>query len=121
MLHHESLVYASLFYEMHDDVVDKDIFLNEAVNWEYFPVVKDNKIVAFFVVKENKIHCACLKEYRKKWFPMKMFKQIIKSILKKYGKVVTTTYGETEEFVTRLGFRKVKVIGNQIIYEKDEV
>lgn len=112
---------AALFYEMHETSVDRDKFINEAVNWEYFPVLKDGQVVAFFVVKENKIHCACLKEYRKKWFPMKMFKQIIKDILSKYNKVVTTTYGETEEFVTRLGFKKVMVLGNQIIYEKDEV
>jgi hypothetical protein len=113
--------YAELFYQMHDDKVDKDKFINEAINWEYFPVIKDSKIVAFFVVKENRIHCACLKEYRKKWFPIKMYKTIVKAILDKYGKVVTTTYPETQDFVERLGFKKVHQIGNQLIFEKYEV
>lgn len=112
--------YAELFYDMHDEVIDKELFIKEAKVWEYFPVIKDNKIVAFFVVKDNRIHCASLKEYRKKWFPMKLYLSIIKNILTKYDKVVTTTHIDTKEFVERLGFIQVNKINNTFIFERYE-
>lgn len=109
-----------LFYEMHDEKPDKRLFLEEAKNWEYFPVVRDNKVVGLFAVKGNRIHCASLKAYRKRWFPMKLYLKIVKDIIKKHGKAVTTTYQETKEFVERLGFKQVGVNGNQFIYERYE-
>lgn len=112
--------YPSLFYEMHDEKIDKEKFIEEAKSWEYFPVVKDKKIIAFFVVKGNRIHCACFKEYRNKWFPMKLYLKIVRNIIRNYGKAVTTTYQDTKEFVERLGFKQVGINGNQFIYERCE-
>jgi len=93
----------------------------EAKLWTFHPIYRDNKIIAFFVTKDNKIHCACLPEYKAKWFRMKMFKQLVTNILSKYSCVETTTFLDTYDFVTRLGFKEVSRMNNTINYIKTEI
>lgn len=106
---------------MYNEEVDKEQFTKSAMEWEFHPVVKNETIIAFFVTKENKIHCACLKEYKNKWFPKKLFNSIIKDLLNKYGSVRTSTTETTRDFVERLGFKEIGKNGMIINYIKTEV
>lgn len=114
--------YASLLYRIYGSPKEiKKQFLEEALTWEYYPIYRNNDTVALFVVKGNKIHCGCLPEYKGKWFPMKMYQRLCKNIILKYGKVETSTFPETKEFVERLGFKEVSRTKDVINFIKTEV
>lgn len=116
------IFYAELLYRIYGSPKEiKKHFLEEALNWDFYPVYKDNDTVALFAVKGNRIHCGCLPEYKGKWFPMKMYKRLCKNIILKYGKVETSTFPETKEFVERLGFKEVSRKNNIINFIKTEV
>ena len=132
MLYYEILVvyeelmskieYVNLLYRIYGSPKEgKKKFLEEATNWEYYPVYKEDRVVALFMTKGNRIHCGCLPDYKGRWFPMKMYKRICKNIILKYGKVETATYEETKEFVERLGFKEVSRNKDVINYIKTEV
>ena len=132
MLYYEILVayedlmskieYVNLLYRIYGSPKEgKKKFLEEATNWEYYPVYRDDKVIALIMTKGNRIHCGCLPEYKGRWFPMKMYKRICKNIILKYGKVETATYEETKEFVERLGFKEVSRNKDVINYIKTEV
>lgn len=122
MLHYEGLMdYSELLYKIYGSPEEiKETFFKEASNWEYHPVYKDGQVIALFMTYEDQIHCGCLPEYKKKWFPMKKFKKIIKDILKIYGKATTSTFENTRNFVERLGFKEVEKINDVIYYIKTE-
>ena len=114
--------YSELLYKMYGSPKGlKESFIKQALDWEYHPVYKDNEVIALFMTSENKIHCGCLPEYKGRWFPMKKYKTIIKTLLDKYGKVLTSTFEDTRDFVERLGFKEVNKINNIIYYIKTEV
>lgn len=113
--------YIPLFYSMHDTDVSLEEFTKRIEGWKFHPVVKKETIVAFFITKNNRIHCACLKEYKHRWFPKKMFNSICKELLEIYGSVVTCTSEDTREFVERLGFKETGRNGMTINYIKTEV
>jgi hypothetical protein len=113
--------YVSLFHAMHDTDVSLEEFTKRIEGWEFHPVVKNKTIVAFFITKNNRIHCACLEEYKHKWFPKKMFNSLIKTMLDEYGSVVTCTSEDTRDFVERLGFKETGRNGMTINYIKTEV
>ena len=114
--------YVNLLYRIYGSPKEgKKKFLEEATNWEYYPVYRDDKVIALIMTKGNRIHCGCLPEYKCKWFPLKMYKRIMKNLLLKYGKVETATYEETKEFVERLGFKEVSRNKDVINYIKTEV
>lgn len=115
--------YVNLLYRIYGSPKEiKKQFLEEALTLDYYPIYRDNNTVALIVVKGNRIHCGCLPEYKGKWFPMKMYKRIIKNIILKYGKVETSTFPETEEFVKRLGFKEVSRNKHNVInFIKTEV
>ena len=114
--------YANLLYRIYGSPKEsKRKFLEEALTWDYYPVYRNNETIALFVVKGNHIHCGCLPEYKGKWFPMKMYKRLIKNIVLKYGKAETSTFPETKEFVERLGFKEVSRNENIINFIKTEV
>ena len=126
MLHYEELMnkieYVNLLYRIYGSPKEnKKKFLEEAATWEYYPIYRDNKVVALIMTKGNRIHCGCLPEYKCKWFPLKMYKRIMKNLLLKYGRVETSTYTESEEFVKRLGFKEVGRTKDVINYIKTEV
>ena len=132
MLYYEILVvyeelmskieYVNLLYRIYGSPKEgKKKFLEEATNWEYYPVYKEDRVVALFMTKGNRIHCGCLPDYKGRWFPMKMYKRICKNIILKYGKAETATYEETKEFVERLGFKEVSRNKDVINYIKTEV
>jgi hypothetical protein len=52
---------------------------------------------------------------------MKMYKRLVKNIVLKYGRVETSTFPETKEFVERLGFKEVSRNENIINFIKTEV
>lgn len=114
--------YVNLLYRIYNSPKEnKKKFIEEAMTWEYFPVYKDDKVIALFMVKGNRIHCGCLPEYKGKWFPMKMYKRLTKNIILKYGKAATSTFEDTKEFVERLGFKEVSRKGDIINFIKTEV
>ena len=126
MLYYEELMskieYVNLLYRIYGSPKEnKKKFIEEATTWEYYPVYKEDKVVAIFMTKGNRLHCGCLPEYKGKWFPLKMYKRIMKNLLLKYGKVATATYPETEAFVKRLGFKEISRNNNIINYIKTEV
>jgi len=126
MLYYEELMskieYVNLLYRIYGSPKEnKKKFLEEAATWEYYPIYRDNKVVALIMTKGNRIHCGCLPEYKCKWFPLKMYKRIMKNLLLKYGRVETSTYTESEEFVKRLGFKEVGRTKDVINYIKTEV
>jgi len=126
MLYYEELMskieYVNLLYRIYGSPKEnKKKFLEEAATWEYYPIYRDNKVVALIMTKGNRIHCGCLPEYKCKWFPLKMYKRIMKNLLLKYGRVETSTYAESEEFVKRLGFKEVGRTKDVINYIKTEV
>jgi hypothetical protein len=126
MLHYESLMgkidYVNLLYRIYGSPKKhKKKFIEEATTWEYYPIYRDDKVIALILTKGNRIHCGCLPEYKGKWFPLKMYKRIMKNLLLKYGKVATATYPETEAFVKRLGFKEISRNNNVINFIKTEV
>jgi len=126
MLYYESLMskieYVNLLYRIYGSPKEhKKKFIEEATTWEYYPIYRDEKVIALILTKGNRIHCGCLPEYKGKWFPLKMYKRTMKNLLLKYGKVATATYPETEAFVKRLGFKEVSRNNNVINFIKTEV
>jgi len=126
MLYYEELMnkieYVNLLYRIYGSPKEnKKKFLEEAATWEYYPVYKEDKVVAIFMTKGNRIHCGCLPEASGKWFPMKMYKRLCKNIILKYGKAETSTYIDTKEFVERLGFKEVGRTKDVINFIKTEV
>lgn len=113
--------YIDLFYTMYNEEVDKEEFTKHAMDWTFHPITKNKEIVAFIVTKENRIHCACLKEYKGKWFPRKYVNNLFKEIINKYGSVLTSTTETTRDFVERLGFKETGKNGMIINYIKTEV
>ena len=114
--------YVNLLYRIYGSPKEyKKEFIEEALTWEYYPVYKNDLVVALFMTKGNNIHCGCLPEYKGKWFPMKMYKRLCKNIILKYGKAETSTFPETKEFVERLGFKEVSRNENVINFIKTEV
>lgn len=126
MLYYEELMskieYVNLLYRIYGSPKEnKKKFLEEATTWEYYPIYRDDKVVALILTKGNRIHCGCLPEYKGRWFPLKMYKRIMKNLLLKYGRVETATYHETEAFVKRLGFKEVGRTKDVINFIKTEV
>lgn len=114
--------YVNLLYRIYGSPKEnKKKFLEEAATWEYYPIYRDNKVVALILTKGNRIHCGCLPEYKGRWFPLKMYKRIMKNLLLKYGRVETATYHQTEAFVKRLGFKEVGRTKDVINFIKTEV
>ena len=99
--------YIELFYQMYDEKVNKDQFIKSALEWDFHPVVKGNKVVALIVTKDNRIHCGCLPTYKGKWFPRKYVNNLFKDMIDKYGSVITSTTEKTRDFVERLGFKEI--------------
>lgn len=126
MLYYEELMskieYVNLLYRIYGSPKEnKKKFLEEAATWEYYPIYRKDKVVALILTKGNRIHCGCLPEYKGRWFPLKMYKRIMKNLLLKYGRVETATYHETEAFVKRLGFKEVGRTKDVINFIKTEV
>lgn len=126
MLYYEELMskieYVNLLYRIYGSPKDnKKKFLEEALTWEYYPIYRNNDTIALILTKGNRIHCGCLPEYKGKWFPLKMYKRIMKNLILKYGKVETSTFHESEEFVKRLGFKEVGRTKDVINFIKTEV
>lgn len=126
MLYYEELMskieYVNLLYRIYGSPKEnKKKFLEEAATWEYYPIYRDDKVVALILTKGNRIHCGCLPEYKGRWFPLKMYKRIMKNLILKYGKVETVTDHETEDFVKRLGFKEVGRTEDVINFIKTEV
>ena len=114
--------YANILYKIYGSPKElKKEFIKEALDWEYFPVYKNDHIAALFMTKGSDIHCGCFPEYKGRWFPMKRFQRIIKDILLKYGKVTTSTFEESRKFVERLGFKEVSKNNEIIHFIKTEV
>jgi hypothetical protein len=114
--------YANLLYRIYGSPKEnKKKFLEEALTWEYYPIYRNNDTVALILTKGNRIHCGCLPEYKGKWFPLKMYQRIMKNLILKYGRVETSTYPESEEFVKRLGFKEVSRTKDVINFIKTEV
>jgi len=114
--------YANILYKIYGSPKElKKEFIKEALDWEYFPVYKNDHIAALFMTKGNTIHCGCFPEYKGRWFPMKKFQRIIKDLLLKYGKVTTSTFEESREFVERLGFKEISKNNEIIHFIKTEV
>lgn len=114
--------YVNLLYRIYGSPKEnKKKFLEEAATWEYYPIYRNDQVVALILTKGNRIHCGCLPEYKGKWFPLKMYKRIMKNLLLKYGRVETATYHETEAFVKRLGFKEVGRTKDVINFIKTEV
>ena len=114
--------YVNLLYRIYGSPKEnKKKFIEEAATWEYYPVYKEDKVVAIFMTKGNRIPCGCLPEASGKWFPMKMYKRLCKNIILKYGKAETSTYIDTKEFVERLGFKEVGRTKDVINFIKTEV
>ena len=114
--------YVNLLYRIYGSPKDnKKKFLEEALTWEYYPIYRNNDTIALILTKGNRIHCGCLPEYKGKWFPLKMYKRIMKNLILKYGKVETSTFHKSEEFVKRLGFKEVGRTKDVINFIKTEV
>lgn len=118
----QQIDYANILYKIYGSPKEiKREFIKEALDWEYFPVYKDDHIAALIMTKGSEIHCGCFPEYKGRWFPLKRVQRMFKDILLKYGKVTTTTFEDSREFVERLGFKEVNKINNVIHYIKTEV
>ena len=114
--------YANIFFKMYGSPKEyKKDFLEEFVKWEYFPIYKEGSIAALIATKGSEIHCGCFPEYKGRWFPMKRYQRIIKDIFLRYGKVTTSTFEESREFVERLGFKEVFKNNEIIHFIKTEV
>jgi len=118
----QKIDYAEILYKIYGSPKEiRKEFIKEALNWEYYPVYKNNSIAALIMTKGSEVHCGCFPEYKGRWFPLKRVQRIFKELLLKYGKITTSTFEESRKFVERLGFKETHKIKDVIHYIKTEV
>jgi N-acetylglutamate synthase-like GNAT family acetyltransferase len=74
-----------------------------------YGISNDTEIVGCILLKENEIHVAVLKSFRKRFFTKKLFKQVATDVVKEYGSLKTKVLDTNTiglDFITKLGFKK---------------
>lgn len=93
------------------DNIDVDFTLEDwatrIADWEFKPIYQDSNLAAVVMVKGNEVHVVVDKKYRGKWLSRKVIRNILGTIIKEYGHVITSTgFGDEDaaKFIERLGF-----------------
>jgi GNAT superfamily N-acetyltransferase len=67
--------------------------------WNPIAVCDDDKVIGILTAKDDVIHLAIVPEYRGRWASRRVIREMLK-----YGK--TTTVGQDNSFIERVGFRR---------------
>jgi hypothetical protein len=92
--------------------------------WIEHPIYRSGQKVAFFLVKENEIHCLRLNDVKGKWLTHQALKQLTRPIFKQYGHLITKVRQDNHtghRFVTRLGFAETSRDETNIYYRAERL